>query len=155
MFCDHLVSFLCPGVPSPLCFFCSYTLALPTCLFSLSPHPGFLLPPRLWPKWLPTRTQRKPALSEPAVLPLSASTMIHQWPLPFALDGLLEEAVTLPRKDLSDSAVNNLALIHQSLKSSTLLCPTLRLSSCNPSAGYFGRLVRAESRQKFDSSRRK
>lgn len=77
---------------------------------------------------------------------LSATTMIHQWPLPFALDGLREKADAKPRKaltedirkDLRDSAVDNVALIHQSLKTSTLLCPIWRLSSCNPSAGYFG-----------------
>lgn len=51
------------------------------------------------------------------MLPLSATTMIHQWPLPFALDGLLEKADAKPRKaltedirkDLRDSAVNNVA----------------------------------------------
>lgn len=53
------------------------------------------------------------------MLPLSATTMIHQWPLPFALDGLREKADAKPRKaltedirkDLRDSAVDNVALI--------------------------------------------
>lgn len=154
MFCGHLFSFLCPCVPSPLrvflisplCFFYPYNLALPICspchrtLNTCCHH-------ALTKMACQQEHKESPCCpSPPTMLPLSATTMIHQWPLPFALDGLLEKADAKPRKaltedirkDLRDSAVNNVALIHQSLKTSTLLCPIWRLSSCNPSAGYFG-----------------
>lgn len=73
MFCGHLFSFLCLCVPSPLrfflisplCFFYPYNLALPICspchrTLNTCCHHAFDE------NGLPTRTQRKPVLSEPA-----------------------------------------------------------------------------------------